>query len=389
MDAVNHQDRTPSVYGGSISLIVIVNIAIVARLYARKISNVRLWWDDFIIILALVTRSQLQLSIESVLMIEQLFDWGISVGIWLDVKYGGFGRHSARVGGPVNDEEFSNFFKIFLALELLYLCCSTATKASLVLLYYRIFRLVKWFRWLLALAWATVFIYFFVCVFVAIFECKPVSFKWDKTIEGGTCIDQDKFYRLNGIANLLIDFMLWSLTLPVVWRLNLNFRQKLSVSGIFLLGLLACTASIVRVVTFNQVREIDSTYTLVNVILWSAIEQSTGIVCACLPTTRPILGRLLTKMKRSDKNSDGTPKNHPEGIALTSYHSRRNLHGSLDTSKSGFARLDERGIDGTITVTTDISKTLSDGTPVMPQRILKQQTFEQRVDNGHWFSGPV
>ncbi|KAL8935751.1 MAG: hypothetical protein Q9211_004533 [Gyalolechia sp. 1 TL-2023] len=218
---------------------------------------------------------------------------------------------------------------------------------------------------------------------------QAVSYKWNKSIKGGKCIDQDKFYRLNGIANLLIDFMLWSLTLPVVWRLNLNFRQKLSVSVIFLLGLLACSASIIRVVTFSEVRAKDSTYTLVNVILWSAIEQSTGIVCACLPTTRPLLGRLLRLMKRSDKNSDNTPNMHPNGIALTSYHARRNLHGSLDTSKSGFARLNERNID-TITVTTDLSKPAGyDGTPILPPRILKQQTFEPRADDGDWFSSPV
>lgn len=366
------QDRTSSIYGGSIALIVVVNLAIAARIYARRISKNGLWWDDFIIFLSLI------------------FYWGISVGLWLDIKHAGFGRHSVAVGGPVGEEKFSTFFKIFLALELLYLCCSTATKASLILLYYRIFRLVKWFRWLLGLAWGAVFTYFFVCIFVAIFECKPVSYKWDKNIKGGKCIDQDKFYRLNGIANLLIDFMLWSLTLPVVWRLNLNFRQKLSVSGIFLLGLLACVASIIRVITFSQARARDSTYTLVNVILWSAIEQSTGIVCACLPTTRPLLGRLFTKMRRtSDKNSESTPRIHPSGIALTSYHSRRGIHGSLDTSKNGFARLEERTIDGnTITVKTDISRSLSDGTPNIPQGILKQQTFEQHVDN-HWFSDPV
>lgn len=143
-------------------------------------------------------------------------------------------------------------------------------------------------------------------------------------------------------------------------------------------------ASIIRVITFNQVRKKDSTYTLKNAILWSAIEQATGIVCACLPTTRPLLGRLFTKMRRSsDKNSESTPRIHPNGIALTSYHSRRGIHGSLDTSKNGFARLEER------TVTTDISKTISDGTPIIPQGILKQQIFEQRVDNGHWFSDPV
>ena len=113
-----------------------------------------------------------------------------------------------------------------------------AIKTSLILLYYRIFGVVRWFRWLLAVAWTLVLLYYIVALFLAIFECTPVAFYWDKKIKGGKCINENQFYRWNGVANLLIDFMILCLTMPMVWRLNLEFRQKISLSSIFLLGLL-------------------------------------------------------------------------------------------------------------------------------------------------------
>lgn len=128
--------------------------------------------------------------------------------------------------------------QIFLALQVFYFSSSLAFKTSLILLYYRIFGVIRWFRWTLAAAWTIVLLYFIVDLIVAIFECTPVAYYWDKTIKGGTCINQDQFYRWNGVANLLIDFMILTLSIPMIWRLNLAYRQKLSLSGIFLLGLL-------------------------------------------------------------------------------------------------------------------------------------------------------
>ena len=81
-------------------------------------------------------------------------------------------------------------------------------------------------------------LYFIVNTVVAILECKPIAYLWDKSILGGTCINQDQFFRWNGVANLLIDFMILTLTMPIIWRLKLRTRQKLSLTVVFLLGLL-------------------------------------------------------------------------------------------------------------------------------------------------------
>lgn len=119
-----------------------------------------------------------------------------------------------------------------------YFASATAIKTSLILSYYRIFWIVRWFKWECLAAWIIVVLYFVVDLLVGALECSPVPFFWDKSIAGGTCIDQDQFYRWNGVANLLIDFMVLTLTLPLIWRLKLKARQKLSVSGVFLLGIL-------------------------------------------------------------------------------------------------------------------------------------------------------
>lgn len=81
-------------------------------------------------------------------------------------------------------------------------------------------------------------LYWLVDLLVAIFECKPVAFYWDVSIKGGKCINQNAFYRWNGVANLLIDFSVLFLPLPMIWRLSLPIRDKVSLTAIFLLGLL-------------------------------------------------------------------------------------------------------------------------------------------------------
>lgn len=91
-----------------------------------------------------------------------------------------------------------------------------------------------------AVLWATcalVVVYCIICVFISIFGCQPVSYFWDKT-QNGHCIDEVMFFRANGITNMLLDILVLVLPLPMVWRLDLELRQKMIVTGIFMLGVL-------------------------------------------------------------------------------------------------------------------------------------------------------
>lgn len=51
---VDHESRVSDVYGATISLVVAATFAVALRLTARKISAAKYWWDDWILVLALV-----------------------------------------------------------------------------------------------------------------------------------------------------------------------------------------------------------------------------------------------------------------------------------------------------------------------------------------------
>lgn len=108
---------------------------------------------------------------------------------------------------------------------------------SLLFLYQRIFGVVKSFRIALYFSGFLVFGYWISCTILAFTGCRPLARNWDKTVPG-TCVDLIAFFRWNGICNLLIDFIILCLPLPMVWRLRITTKQKLVLSSIFALGLL-------------------------------------------------------------------------------------------------------------------------------------------------------
>ena len=147
----------------------------------------------------------------------------------------------------------------------------------------------------------------------------------------------------------------------------------------------ACIASIVRIVAFNQVDLNDLTYTLVTPAIWTIVEQAVGVICACLPTTRPLFGRLLHRIKNiSSHGTDSRQPAHSRAIPPSHYRSRPTVDVSIDTTKDGFARLNEENMAGVGSVTSHASKPASDDLPVVAHGIARHQRLEQRVEDRLW-----
>ena len=125
--------------------------------------------------------------------------------------------------------------KSFLAVQITYFVNAVFTKASLLLLYHRIFGVVSGFRWALWISGFVVMGYFIACVIASIAGCHPVSYYWNHD-QPGHCIDEVNFYRWNGIVNMLLDVLVLCLPFPMTWRVNTSLRQKLILTGIFMLG---------------------------------------------------------------------------------------------------------------------------------------------------------
>ena len=151
----------------------------------------------------------------------------------------------------------------------------------------------------------------------------------------------------------------------------------------------ASVASIVRVTAFSEVDFNDITYTIVTASIFTTVEQSMGITCACLPTLRPLIARLREISKNS---SNRTPESDipNDPIALKTLKTRPAFsHTNVGDSRTGFAKLPgdiESGLgslattgsrDATVTTHVGTSPPGLKEQPAMPEAILRQQTLEQ------------
>lgn len=120
---------------------------------------------------------------------------------------------------------------------MLYFVDVVTTKAAFLFLYYRIFGVKLWFRRVLYFIGSLLVAFLIACPIVAVAGCNPVSKYWDKD-KPGSCINEVQFYRGNGIANIILDFVIFCLPVPMTLRLNTTKRQKAIITSIFILGFL-------------------------------------------------------------------------------------------------------------------------------------------------------
>ena len=114
---------------------------------------------------------------------------------------------------------------------------------------------------------------------------------------------------------------------------------------------------------------------MVNVSIWSTIEQSIGIICACLITYRPLLARMRGKTySRTTENLASQGETSKSAVEMSN---RR--FGDADTAH--FARLSEdHELYGGIK--TDVTATpWTREFPPIPRVIVKAQTIEQYHDD--------
>jgi hypothetical protein len=80
-------------------------------------------------------------------------------------------------------------------------------------------------------------IFYITCTFVKIFSCTPRSKIWNP-FQHGTCINTYAVDLSVGVYNLLLDLIMIAMPHMVIWRIQLNLRQKLAISGLFAVGAL-------------------------------------------------------------------------------------------------------------------------------------------------------
>jgi hypothetical protein len=113
------------------------------------------------------------------------------------------------------------------------------TKASILLFYMRIFDVGDTFVRIVArLATVAIIVWCLSVILCSFLLCRPFAFNWDQSIPDGHCGNQILSYVLTGSFNILTDVIVLTLPLPMIWKLQMQFRNKVALTIVFAIGFL-------------------------------------------------------------------------------------------------------------------------------------------------------
>ncbi|KAJ4320912.1 hypothetical protein N0V84_005616 [Fusarium piperis] len=212
--------------------------------------------------------------------------------------------------------------RLFYILGIFYFIQTTLAKLAIIGFYIRIFpmretRRLLWGAFIFTSVWGVAF------VFAAIFPCTPISYFWHQWdgLHKGRCIDTNAVLLSHASFSVALD--LWMMAVPL-WQLRslqLHWKQKVGVAFMFSVGVFVTVVSMIRfqsLVNFGKSK--NKTWELYKVSVWSTIEITVGIMCACLPTLRAVLVKAfpilsISSTQRSRGNQYYERSNSPQPMA--------------------------------------------------------------------------
>lgn len=229
--------------------------------------------------------------------------------------------------------------------QIAYSIANALVKLAFLAFYLRIFPYQSVRRVLLATA-AIVVCYAFAFTIAEIFICRPVDYfwrQWTADDYSGKCIDVRVPIWVYSITGIALDLFIMAIPLSQTRKLKMNWKKKLSVGLMFCVGMLYVVLLSVGAVSavlhggfppshpsvrlYILTRAVSHSITIVSVIrfvkllgltleigistiwvlaeIWTTIEVSVGIMCACFPACRLFLVHFLPKVQRtiSDRSS--------------------------------------------------------------------------------------
>ena len=150
-----------------------------------------------------------------------------------------FAMHNSGMGihaDLVDPADIVMMAKWLVVSEILYAWNLGWTKLSLLLMYYRIFR-VPYFKKMAWIVGAFVMAWVVTITFLFIFICVPVRKLWTPDLPG-YCIDQVGTWIANAASTLLSDMVILLLPVHQTWALRLKKREKVGLTVVFGLGFL-------------------------------------------------------------------------------------------------------------------------------------------------------
>lgn len=299
------QDRGPVTSAVTIAMIVIATLFVAGRFFTRIYLVRSIKQDDWWMLAAWV------------------FAVGFSASICSAVHYG-LGRHKV----DIPDSSFSSLRKSEYAFSILYNPALMLTKTSIIAFFLSVMSkdvdpVFKWCNWLTL---AAVNLFGLALTFLSIFQCRPVAAGYlYPSPPTAKCTDIVTLYLSSAPLNIITDVALLFLPMPILTGMRLPRKQKIILVVTFSFGAFVAVVDVIRIAYLQNatlsrltgandasnsngrtVENNDFSWYASLSFMWSAVEVSLGIICACVPSLKPLFLRFMPRFIKDDNTSNNS-----------------------------------------------------------------------------------
>jgi len=212
----------------------------------------------------------------------------------------------------------------------------------------RILSLNIWIAMSLVVGWL------FSAYISTIFQCTPIAKAWDPRITDGSCINQYQWYLATAALSFLIDIYILILPVPVIWRLNMSLKRRISLLAAFFLAYSVIVLSIGRLVSTTIIVPqlySDLDWYFPSYAYWACLEPAISLICISVPNIANLVRALVPGWGASTSeptNGRRAAVTQSFGNGTTAYRSRG--------EREGFERLEStKGAPISDTVSTELA----------------------------------
>ncbi|KAJ4155719.1 hypothetical protein LMH87_000953 [Akanthomyces muscarius] len=296
-------NRGPAVFAVTVITLVIASVFVFARMACRWFIVKKVTWGDRIMMLAW--------------LIAFFLSFTVALG-----TFNGLGKYDA----DIDPRYLPRLRRCEYVFSILYNPALMAAKTSILIFYLRlakntqvVLRYASWFT-LIVVNLAGI-----VLTFMNIFQCSPVHAAWMAFYSGpAKCIPLLTEFICASPVNIVTDLAILALPIPVLTGMRLPPRQKTILIMTFTIGIFVTIVDVIRIYYLQQAIGFSSNYSASSEdsrfgahadfaynaslsLMWSVVEVNVGIACACIPTLKPLVIRLLPAMLYDPNRTRTTP----------------------------------------------------------------------------------
>ncbi|KAK4448867.1 hypothetical protein QBC34DRAFT_406270 [Podospora aff. communis PSN243] len=211
----------------------------------------------------------------------------------IQTRYG-LGKHMWEVLAV----DFQEFMKIGMIGGLLTYNLATLFIKTSILSFYLRFSIDRAFRMAVYVVMVVTVGYTIPNAILVLYACRPMKAYWDFAAKAtGHCVNLDATFHTANTLNMLTDFAILLLPIWMLRPMQVPLFQKIGVALILMAGGFVCAISLMRmIVTLLGMFDPDISFHYTDNLIWWIVEMNFGIICACLPSLKPLLKHYFPKL---------------------------------------------------------------------------------------------